>query len=103
MTEDCISRQAALDCLTASGLKKFDFILDTRNKIKKLPSIDLQPKIGYWIKHEYSHSVYFNCCLCGCVAPCTETADELIWKLSSYCPDCGAKMENGGEWYADNN
>ena len=31
--EDCISREDALDCLTASGLKKFDFILDARDKI----------------------------------------------------------------------
>ena len=37
--EDAISRQDALDCLTATGLKKFDFILDARDKIKNLPSV----------------------------------------------------------------
>ena len=37
--DDCISRQAALDCLTATGLKKFDFILDARDKIKNLSSV----------------------------------------------------------------
>jgi len=37
--EDAISRQVALDCLTATGLKKFDFILDARDKIKNLPSV----------------------------------------------------------------
>ena len=37
--DDCISRQDALDCLTATGLKKFDFILDARDKIKNLPSV----------------------------------------------------------------
>ena len=40
--EDAISRQAALDCLTASGLKKFDFILDARDKIKNLPPVKPQ-------------------------------------------------------------
>lgn len=40
---DCISRQAVLDCLTARGLKKFDFILDARDKIKNLPSVNPQP------------------------------------------------------------
>jgi hypothetical protein len=40
--EDTISRQDALDCLTATGLKKFDFILDARDKIKKLPSVTPQ-------------------------------------------------------------
>lgn len=78
--EDAINRQAALDCLTATGLKKFDFILDARDKIKNLPSVKPQytdaeiqrmqeleqaeiekayelgkaeqPKIGQWIKEE---------------------------------------------------
>ena len=40
--EDAISRQDALDCLTATGLKKFDFILDARGKIKNLPSVTPQ-------------------------------------------------------------
>ena len=40
--EDAISRQDALDCLTATGLKKFDFILDARDKIKNLPSVTPQ-------------------------------------------------------------
>ena len=41
--EDVISRQAALDCLTATGLKKYDYILNARNKIKSLPSVAPQP------------------------------------------------------------
>lgn len=45
--EDCISRKAVLDCLTASGLKKFDFLLDVRDKIKNLPSITPKPKEIY--------------------------------------------------------
>jgi len=39
--EDC--RQAVLDCLTATGLKKYDFILDARNKIKALPPATPKP------------------------------------------------------------
>ena len=39
---ETVSRQAALDCLTATGLKKFDFILDARDKIKNLPSVKPQ-------------------------------------------------------------
>ena len=42
--EDAISRQAVLDCLTATGLKKFDFILDARDRIKNLPPVTPQPK-----------------------------------------------------------
>lgn len=40
--EDAVSRQAVLDCLTATGLKKYDFILNARDKIKNLPSVKPQ-------------------------------------------------------------
>lgn len=53
--------------------------------------------IGHWQKHESDHSTYYDCSLCGCLAPCTETADGFIWKLSNYCPDCGAKMKRKEE------
>jgi len=45
--EDCISRQAVLNCLTATGLKKYDFILNARDKIKHLPSV--KPQEPKWI------------------------------------------------------
>jgi len=47
--EDAISRQAVLDCFTATKLKKFDFILYAREEIKKLPPVNPQPKTGHWI------------------------------------------------------
>lgn len=43
LCDDCIRRQDALDCLKSVGLKKFDFILDARNKIKNLPSVQQEP------------------------------------------------------------
>lgn len=55
-----------------------------------------QQKTGQWIKVETDHSVYYKCSKCDCLAPCTEVSDSFIWKLSAYCPDCGAKMENVG-------
>ena len=51
-----------------------------------------EPKTGHWIKHDTGHSIYYECSLCGCLAPCTETADSFVWKLSNYCPDCGCIM-----------
>ena len=62
------------------------------NAVKALPSVIPQRKIGKWVKHDTGHSIYYDCSLCGCVAPCIETADRFIWKLSNYCPDCGADM-----------
>ena len=50
-------------------------------------------KTGKWRKHTTDHSIYYTCSECFCVAPNTEGADGVIWRLSKYCPDCGAKME----------
>lgn len=52
-----------------------------------------QPKMGQWIRVDTGHSVYYKCSECDCLAPCTETNDSFIWKLSTYCPDCGIKMQ----------
>ena len=76
---DAISRQAALDCFTATKLKKFDFILHAREEIKKLAPVNLT-KTGHWIEDEYEMEV--RCSACG------EEND----KWSKYCPNCGAKM-----------
>ena len=46
--DDAISRKAVLDCLTATKLKKFDFILQAREEIKNLPSASTE-KTGRWI------------------------------------------------------
>lgn len=83
--EDAISRQAVLDYLTATGLKKFDFILDVRDKIKNLPPVTPKPNTGHWIKHEHNGIGYIECseCLCWFLE------SELL--RNSYCPNCGAK------------
>lgn len=83
--EDCISRQAVLDCLTATGLKKFDFILDARDKIKNLPPVTPQQKVGHWEKHSYFKDAYI-CSSCN-------TGGNMVYKDFKYCPNCGAKME----------
>lgn len=81
--DDCISRQDALDCLTATGLKKFDFILDARDKIKKLPSVTPQPKTGHWID---------DCggVKCSCCGYCIDD----YYYAKTYCPNCGCRMES---------
>lgn len=86
--EDAISRQDVLDCLTATGLKKYDYILNARNKIKNLPSVKSQePKIGHWERismDKYTtHAQYwYRCDRCG--------KDNL--GNTDWCPSCGARM-----------
>jgi len=76
--DDAISRQAALDCFTATKLKKFDFILHAREEIKKLPSVTQMPKTGHW---EDLHRCWI----------CSECNQETHVEYK-FCPYCGAKM-----------
>jgi hypothetical protein len=94
---DAISRKAAIVQLyhNKTGDDDVDVIIERDiATIHKLPSVTSKRKTGEWIKHDTGHSIYYDCSLCGCAAPCTETADKILWKLSNYCPDCGTKMEN---------
>ena len=87
--DDVISRQAVLDCLTATNLKKFDFILDARDKIKNLPPVTPQPKMGKWIKSRDSYgNNHFTCPFCEHdIATKGDTWED------NYCSNCGAKMD----------
>lgn len=87
--DDVISRQAVLDCLTATNLKKFDFILDARDKIKNLPPVTPQPKMGKWIKSRDSYgNNHFTCPFCEHdIATKGDTWED------NYCSNCGAKLD----------
>lgn len=88
---DCISRAdviRAIEDVLQSDNCDYD-LRDFLDDLADIPSVTPQePRKGHWIKHD----TYYDCSLCGCVAPCTETADSFLWKLSNFCPDCGADM-----------
>lgn len=88
VSEDAINRKAVLEII-----EREEFKGDALSEIEKLPPVIPQPKMGRWIKHDTGHSIYYDCSLCSCVAPCTETANKILWKMANYCPDCGAKMQ----------
>lgn len=56
------------------------------NIINAIPDAE---RVGKWV----NKGDYIECSRCGCLAPSSEYADGMLWKLSSFCPDCGAKME----------
>ena len=91
MKDDTISRQAAIELIERMKSYHQDAD-DIAEMIANMPSAQPERKNGRWVKHDTGHSIYYDCSLCGCVAPCTEVSDSFIWKLSTYCPDCGAKM-----------
>lgn len=78
--EDAISRQAALDCFTATKLKKFDFILYAREEIKKLPSVKPQVICP-------SHGV--DCEDCPAYEPKTDVLDKIRAEISALPEDMG--------------
>lgn len=93
--EDAISRKAVLDTL-----ENMDRALDEdrtvenykellRECYKVLPPVSSpeKPKTGYWIEHEHNGIVHIECSRCS------------TWFLrahlirNSFCPNCGAKMQ----------
>ena len=99
--EDAISRQAVLGCLTATKLKKFDFILHAREEIKKLPPVTPQPKTGHWIDRFPTKEC--KCSVCDFLI-CISNGSyiDMVGQMK-YCPNCGAKMaeRSGEDAYSD--
>lgn len=100
LTSDyCVSIEAVL-AIAGDSCLDLDSYEDTKefcDEIRDLPPVTAEPKMGWWVKHDTGYSIYYDCSLCGCAAPCTETADKILWKMANYCSDCGAKMENNGK------
>lgn len=88
--DDTISRSDMLDAVGHGTTYTSE---EVQKIVNNLPPVRPQePKTGHWVRHDTGHSIYYDCSRCNCIAPCTETADAWLWKLSNYCPDCGAKM-----------
>ena len=74
--EDYISRQAAINCVTFHEFR-YRMVED----IKALPSVTPKEKTGKWQIIEGLG--YYTCSVCKCDSDVN----------SSYCSNCGAKME----------
>lgn len=81
--EDCVSREAVLEITAETGA------LETQARVKALPPVTPQPKIGHWIvtgdylTTAYGSVDYVKCSCCG-----EDSLEE-----GTFCPNCGAKME----------
>lgn len=109
--EDCVSKQELLKLLDSHDCKKWYDCFEHQDECMFTPHTNIKNDIRYniinklspvrpiiktakWEKHDTGHSIYYDCSSCHCVATYIEALDGPIWKLSSYCPDCGAKMED---------
>ena len=99
---DTISRKAVCDLLSKEWIKYVPMELDMSlafvlGKIDELPSVIPAERTGHWEKNGKS----FICSECGDFALKVETGclvnRHLEPYLSSYCPNCGARMKEGEE------
>lgn len=84
---DLISRQMAIDSIQYAGKIGKKTCVDI---LKRLPSAQQERKKGRWYD---VGSLSCRCSECGCKAP----------KEYSFCPNCGAEMDEQCEIVCDNN
>lgn len=87
--EDAISREDALMCMTGEYLadkeyKPEDIISKHIQRLRALPSVTPQPKIGHWIHLKHNKG---KCSKCHDVVLIAQQYGN-----ANYCPNCGAKM-----------
>ena len=87
--EDAISRQAVLEQTYLWSKDEFLRVTNPfdylRKRINPLPPVTPPPKIGHWIPRN-SFLLRYKCSEC-----------ERESEKYNYCPNCGAKMEEGSE------
>lgn len=90
--DDAISRQAVLDTLdTSDRFMDEDRTVETYKALLKecyevLPSVTPKQKMGRWII-TYPHGIHNPIYECSCC----HASNSSVFK--SFCPHCGAKME----------
>ena len=93
MSDDLISRQAAIDSLLDAlyDLDEHDFVdkLFIEEELKRVPNIQSKQKTGQWLIN--SDGYYPYCSICK-----NEPQGRI---MTDYCPNCGAYMkgENSNE------
>ena len=90
--DDAISRQVVLEKAVYTETEEgwCGYTVGV-NYIKSLPSVNPQPKTGYWIRGHHG----FGCSNChkSIEGEWDDNIDDITGTL--FCPNCGAKMEKG--------
>ena len=85
MSDDLISRQAAIDSLLEAlyDLDEYDFVdkVFIEEELKRVPSIQPEQRTGRWIPNRHTDSAL--CSECG----------KCYGDDYKFCPNCGAKMK----------
>lgn len=91
MSDDLISRQAAIDSLLEALHDYYEYDLVVvkaviEEELKRVPSVQPEQKTGQWLIN--SDGYYPYCSICK-----NEPQGRI---MTDYCPNCGAKMESEG-------
>lgn len=81
--EDAISRDYLLSI--ANMDESYGYV--SAHDIAKAPSVTPKQKMGRWIEHKYNWSSHLEC------SECSVWFARINLVRKSYCPNCGAKME----------
>ena len=100
--DDCISREDALMALTGEWTEPTDEIIHRFIKrIKNLPPVTPQPKMGRWEWVQYDGNPNignWHCSECRTIfIEGTIKREKDSIPFYKYCPQCGAKMAEGSE------
>lgn len=66
-----------------------------KEEIDKLPTIEAEPKHGYWEWNDYGGFGNYHCTVCRFI-PYVMFSRQYLPNYM-YCPHCGAKMDGGKE------
>ena len=94
--EDAVDRQKLID-LATSWDKHFsdsDRCVSLAD-IKALPPVQPEQKMGKWILHKSFDNGHKNCNECIECSQCHTWFGHDCYAKTPYCPNCGAKMEEG--------
>lgn len=94
--EDCISRKAVTDLIRKEWVKYVPMELDMSisfvlGKIDELPPVTPAEKTRHWIYSKAVNTgeiIFSECSACG-------HGESRCAKRMNYCPNCGAKMQEG--------
>lgn len=93
MTDDLISRQAALEAIEQNAYRH-TYLEQITDIIAKLPTAQPERKRGEWLMDEYRFWLLPVCSVCGGKAYGSHAFDAV---KSDFCPHCGADMRGGEE------
>lgn len=96
MSDDLISRQAAIEACLNGWNYDMETIKHIQDNISRLPSV--QPKTGRWTLDRVSYLIEYVCTNCKASFPTITSEEKFYSKLNcanmNFCPNCGAKMED---------